>query len=194
FNKLLVAPITLRSRMTEMIRREAAHQMRFNETGLGQPGRIIAKVNSLVDPLIISLLYEAGRLGVDIDLIVRGMCCLKPGIPGMSESIRVISVIGRFLEHSRIFYFGNGGEEELYLGSADWMRRNLSRRVEAVTPITDPSLRRELKELLTIMLSDNRQAWELQPDGTYIQRQPAEGEAPCGTHQVLMEKYSQEAQ
>ncbi|MEM9536077.1 MAG: polyphosphate kinase 1 [Cyanobacteria bacterium P01_E01_bin.45] len=190
FNKLLVAPITLRSRMTEMIRREAAHQMRFNETGLGQPGRIIAKVNSLVDPLIISLLYEAGRLGVDIDLIVRGMCCLKPGIPGMSESIRVISVIGRFLEHSRIFYFGNGGEEELYLGSADWMRRNLSRRVEAVTPITDPSLRRELKELLTIMLSDNRQAWELQPDGTYIQRQPAEGEAPCGTHQVLMEKYS----
>ena len=191
FNRLLVAPITLRPRMTEMIRREAAHQKRFNETGQGQGGRIIAKVNSLVDPRIISLLYEAGRLGVEIDLIVRGMCCLKPGIPGMSETIRVISVIGRFLEHSRIFYFGNGGEEELYFGSADWMNRNLSRRVEAVTSITDPTLQTELKDLLHTMLADNRQAWELQPDGTYIQRQPKEDAEPHGTHQVLMEKYSQ---
>ena len=190
FNKLLVAPITLRSRMTEMIRREAAHQKRYNETGLGQGGRIIAKMNSLVDPLIISVLYEAGRLGVEIDLIVRGICCLKPGIPGLSKSIRVTSVIGRFLEHSRIFYFGNGGQEELYLGSADWMNRNLSRRVEAVTAVCDPLLVTELKELLQVMLADNRQAWELQADGTYIQRHPLEGEVPRGTHRILMEKYS----
>ena len=190
FNKLLVAPITLRSRMTEMIRREAAHQKRYNETGLGQGGRIIAKMNSLVDPLIISVLYEAGRMGVEIDLVVRGVCCLRPGIAGLSETIRVTSVIGRFLEHSRIFYFGNGGQEELYLGSADWMNRNLSRRVEAVTPVCDPLLVTELKELVQIMLTDNRQAWELQADGTYNQRSPQDGEIPRGTHKVLMEKYS----
>lgn len=191
FRKLLVAPINLRSRMTAMIRREAAYQKRFNETGLGQGGRIIAKMNSLVDPLIISVLYEAGRLGVEIDLIIRGICCLKPGIPGLSENIRVISVIGRFLEHSRIFYFANGGAEELYFGSADWMTRNLSRRVEAVTPVSNPALVQELKDLLDLMLSDRRQAWDLQSDGKYVQRQPQGGKNPSGTHQMLMDKYSQ---
>ena len=148
-------------------------------------------MNSLVDPLIISVLYEAGRLGVEIDLIIRGICCLKPGIPGLSENIRVISVIGRFLEHSRIFYFANGGAEELYFGSADWMTRNLSRRVEAVTPVSNPALVQELKDLLDLMLSDRRQAWDLQSDGKYVQRQPQGGENPSGTHQMLMDKYSQ---
>ncbi|WP_017327246.1 polyphosphate kinase 1 [Synechococcus sp. PCC 7336] len=185
YRKLLVAPVSLRSRITEMIRRETARQRRFNQTGEGKGGRIIAKMNSLVDAQIIEALYEAGKEGVEIDLIVRGICCLRPGVPGLSESIRVISVIGRFLEHSRIFYFANGGEEEIYIGSADWMTRNLDRRVEAVTPVSDPKLMAELLELLRVMLADNRQAWDLQSDGSYKQRRPHRGKHRS-THQVLM--------
>ncbi len=182
YRKLLVAPVNLRKRMVEMIRREAEHARN------GGTGRIVAKMNALVDAEIMENLYRASQAGVQIDLIVRGMCSLRPGIPGVSENIRVISIIGRFLEHSRIFYFHNGGEEEVYIGSADWMGRNLSRRVEAVTPIEDPAIMKELEEVLGIMLADNRQAWELQSDGTYIQRRPAENEPVRSTQVILMEK------
>jgi polyphosphate kinase len=122
---------------------------------------------------MIRLLYEASQAGVEIQLIIRGICCLRPGLPGISDRIQVISVIGRYLEHSRIFCFHNDGDEEYYIGSADWMPRNLDRRVEAVTPIEEPALVQEVQTLLDIMLSDNRQAWDLQPDGTYVQRRPA---------------------
>jgi polyphosphate kinase len=138
-------------------------------------------------------LYRASEAGVKIDLIVRGFCCLRPGMPGLSENIRVISVIGRFLEHSRVFYFLNDGAEAYYLGSADWMSRNLSYRVEAAVPVEDPASRARLKELLEILLADNRQAWDLSPDGTWMQRHPAEGEPDRGTHARLMELTRQRA-
>lgn len=182
FRKLLVAPKTLRQGMEALIRREIRHAQ------AGKAARIIVKVNSLVDPRMIKVLYEASQAGVEIDLIVRGMCCLKPGIPGLSERIRVISIIGRFLEHSRIFYFYNDGQEEYFIGSADYMTRNLDRRVEVVAPVQDPLLQQELKAILEICLSDNRQAWELQADGTYIQRRPKAGEEVRSTHQRLMER------
>ncbi|MEO1131193.1 MAG: polyphosphate kinase 1 [Cyanobacteria bacterium J06639_1] len=185
YRQLLIAPTTLRSRMVELIRREIEHQSKAANNG-STGGRIIAKMNALVDPYIISVLYEAGRAGVEIDLIVRGICCLRPGVPGLSESIRVTSIIGRFLEHSRIFWFGNGGQEELYIGSADWMTRNLDRRVEAVTPVRDPALVQNIREMLDIMLADNCQSWELRGDGSYTQRRPAEGEESKGTHAMLM--------
>jgi Polyphosphate kinase len=122
-----------------------------------------------------------------IDLIVRGTCSLRPGLDGISDNIKVISIIGRFLEHSRIFYFYNGGQEEVYIGSADWMSRNLNRRVEAVTPIKDPDIAKELEEILGIMLSDNRKAWDLQSDGQYIQRHPAENTPELIAHNIFME-------
>ena len=179
YRQLLIAPITLRERMLALIQQEATH---------GHNGRIIAKMNSLVDPGIIHALYRASQAGVSIDLIVRGICCLTPGIEGLSQNIRVISIIGRFLEHSRIFYFQNDGNEQFYIGSADWMPRNLDRRVEAVTPILAPHLRRDLMHLLETCLSDNRQAWEMQLDGTYVQRQPRANEPERSTHESLMEK------
>lgn len=166
YRRLLVAPVNMRDRMVSMINREAEHCRN------GGSGRIVAKMNSLVDPQIIETLYQASQAGVKIDLIIRGICCLRPGVEGVSDNIHVISIVGRFLEHSRIFYFHNGGEEEVYIGSADWMTRNLSRRVEAVTPVEDANIVQELQEILGVMLSDNRQAWELQTDGSYIQRQP----------------------
>ena len=181
YRKLLVAPVNLRDRMTAMIRREIAH------CRSGTTGRIVAKMNALVDPRIIATLYEASQAGVQIDLIIRGICCLRPGIKGVSENIRVVSIIGRFLEHSRIFYFHNGGEEEVYIGSADWMPRNLDRRVEAVIPVEAPELIKDLQEFLGIMLADNRQAWELQSDGSWVQRQPSEKEREQSTHNLLME-------
>ncbi len=180
YRKLLVAPVTLRTGMIEMIEREAEHCRN------GGTGRIVAKMNALVDLPVIKALYKASQAGVKIDLILRGICCLRPGIEGLSENIKVISIIGRFLEHSRIFYFHNNGEEEIYIGSADWMTRNLSRRVEAVTPIEDPKIMKQLQEILGIMLSDNRQAWELQSDGTYIQRKPVNGQKEQSTHKTLM--------
>lgn len=166
YQKLLVAPVNMRERMLAMIQREAEH------CRSGKSGRIVAKMNALVDTQIIRKLYEASQAGVNIDLIVRGVCCLRPGVPGVSENIRVISVIGRLLEHSRIFYFHNGGDEEIYIGSADWMTRNLTRRVEAITPVEQPNLKQELQEILGILLADNRQAWELQSDGVFVQRRP----------------------
>ncbi|HEY9628914.1 MAG TPA: polyphosphate kinase 1 [Coleofasciculaceae cyanobacterium] len=182
YRKILVAPVNLRDQMVALIRREAEHCQN------GKSGRIIAKMNSLVDPDIIKTLYEASQAGVQIDVIVRGICCLRPGVPGVSENIRVMSIIGRYLEHSRIFYFGNDGKEEIYIGSADWMTRNLDRRVEAVTPIEDPNLLAELKGILELMMSDNRQAWDLQSDGAYRQRRPAKGEPERSSQKLLMEK------
>jgi len=183
FRKLLVAPVTLRDRMVALIQREIDH------CKAGHAGRIIAKMNALIDPAITQKLYEASQAGVQIDLIIRGMCCLLPGIEGVSENIRVISIVGRYLEHSRIFHFHNNGEEEVYIGSADWMQRNLDRRVEAVTPVEDRACAQELKEILQILLEDNRQAWELQPDGSYIQRQPATDEPERSAQVLLMERY-----
>jgi polyphosphate kinase len=149
-------------------------------------------MNALVDREVIPALYQASQAGVQIDLIVRGICCLRPGVKGISENIRVISIIGRYLEHSRIFYFQNGGAEEIYIGSADWMTRNLSRRVEAVTPIESLEIVRDLQEILGIMLADNRHAWELQTDGSYIQRKP-EADAPVqSSHNLLMEMAASE--
>ncbi len=181
YRQLLVAPVNLRDRLLEMIQREIDHVQN------GKQGRIVAKMNSLVDGKMIEALYKASAAGVSIDLIIRGTCCLRPGIPGVSDNIKVISVIGRFLEHSRIFYFQNDNSEELYLGSADWMTRNLSRRVEAVTPIRDENLVKDLQEVLGIMLADNRQAWDLNSDGIYVQRKTDQKNESKGTHQTLMD-------
>jgi polyphosphate kinase len=181
YQKLLVAPVTLRDRMLALIQREIDHCKQEGQ------GRIVAKMNALVDAKIIAKLYEASQSGVKIDLIIRGICCLRPGIEGISDNIRVISIIGRFLEHSRIFYFHNNGQDEIYIGSADWMPRNLDRRVEAVVPIEDEAIAKDLQEILGIMLADNRQAWELQSDGTYIQRHPEADNPPQSTHAILME-------
>ncbi|MEO1591066.1 MAG: polyphosphate kinase 1 [Cyanobacteria bacterium J06632_22] len=180
FRQLLIAPITLRDRMIEMVEREIQHVQ------AGRTGRLILKMNALVDPMMIKTLYRASQAGVEIDLILRGICCLRPGIDGLSENIRVMSVIGRFLEHSRVFYFHNDGNDECFIGSADWMPRNLDRRVEAVTPILDANIRQTLRKFLQVSLDDNRQAWEMQPDGTYQQRRPAEDEAARSTHDILM--------
>ncbi|WP_017721124.1 RNA degradosome polyphosphate kinase [Kamptonema formosum] len=184
YRKLLVAPVNMRSGMTALIRREMEHCKN------GSRGRIVAKMNSLVDPQIIATLYEASQAGVEIDLIVRGMCCLRPGVTGVSETIRVQSLVGRFLEHSRIFYFHNRGQEEVYIGSADWMSRNLNRRVEAVVPVEEPELAKDLQEILGIMLADNRQTWDLQPDGHYIQRRPADEPNEHCAQKILMEMAS----
>ncbi|WP_008319372.1 polyphosphate kinase 1 [Leptolyngbya sp. PCC 6406] len=182
YRKLLVAPLTLRKGMVALIHREIA------QAQAGRPARILAKMNSLVDGEMIRLLYEASQVGVEVKLIIRGICCLRPGLPGVSDRIQVISIIGRYLEHARIFAFHNDGDEEYYIGSADWMPRNLDRRVEAVTPVEDPALVQELKTLLDIMLSDNRQAWDLRADGTYTQRRPGPDEAERNTHVLMMER------
>jgi polyphosphate kinase len=166
FRQLLVAPVTLRQRMQELIQRETAHAR------AGRPAAIKAKMNALVDPAIIALLYEASQAGVQIELVVRGMCSLRPGLEGVSDNIRVSSVIGRFLEHSRLFWFANGGSDEMYIGSADWMARNLDRRVEAVVPIEDPELHARLLRLINTYLSDNSTAWDMQADGSFSRRIP----------------------
>ncbi len=161
WNKLVLAPIWLRKRFLELIRRETAYARE------GHPAQIIAKMNSLCDQEIIGALYEASAAGVKIDLIIRGICCLKVGIPGISENIHVRSIVGNFLEHARIFYFRNDGEEEFYMASADWMPRNLDKRVEILFPIEDQKLREEARHILEIQLEDNVKAHILQPDGSY---------------------------
>lgn len=185
YRKLLVAPVSLRNQMLGLIRREAENQRN------GGQGRIVAKMNSLVDPQIIVALYEASQAGVQIDLIIRGVCCLRPGIKDVSENIRVISIVGRFLEHSRIFYFHNNGTPDLLIGSADWMPRNLDRRVEAVVPIEDPSLVQDLQEILGIMLADSRQAWELHSDGKYVQRRSGAEQPEQSSQKIFMEMAQQ---
>jgi polyphosphate kinase len=183
YRKLIVAPADMRRRFLALIDREARHAME------GKRGRIIAKMNALVDTDIIEALYKASQAGVEIDLILRGICCLRPGVAGVSDNIRVISVIGRFLEHSRVFYFANGGEDEYYFGSADWMPRNFDRRVEAVTPIEDVSLHPRLRSLLETLMADNRQAWELQSDGSYRQRTPVDGVERTAQHIFLQSSW-----
>jgi polyphosphate kinase len=178
YRSVLVAPFNMRERFIELIEREATHARE------GRSARIVAKMNALVDAETIRALYRASQAGVVVDLLVRGICCLRPGVPGVSDRIQVISIIGRFLEHSRLWYFGNGGDEEFYLGSADWMPRNFDRRVEAVVPVRDTTLHPRLHSLLHTLRCDNRQAWELTPTGTYTQRQA--GPSPVvASHTVL---------
>jgi polyphosphate kinase len=168
FNKLLVAPINLRSRMIDLIQRETENAK------AGKPSRIIAKINRIADNEIVHKLYEASQAGVQIDLIVRGVCTLRPGVAGMSENIRVRSIVGRLLEHSRVYYFENGGDNEIYLGSSDWMPRNLDRRVEVLAPIEDPSIKSYLKNVyLEAYLRDDKQARLLMPDGRYKRAEAA---------------------
>jgi len=187
YRKLLVAPVNMRDRFLSLIRREIEQARR------GAPSRIVAKMNALVDPQIIATLYEASCAGVKIDLVIRGICCLRPGIEGVSQNIRVISIVGRFLEHSRIYYFQNGGQEEVYIGSADWMTRNMDRRVEAIVPVEDPEISKDLQEILGIMLADNRQAWDLQTDGRYVQRHPTDDSPEQNTQKILMDMALQSA-
>jgi polyphosphate kinase len=173
YTHLMVAPVNLRDRMLKLIEREMGHAQ------AGRPARIAAKINRLTDLEIIDALYRASQAGVQIDLIVRGSCMLRPGVPGLSETVHVRSIVGQFLEHSRIFYFQNGGAEDVYIGSADWMTRNLDRRVEVVTPILDANLKRHLKDVvLGTYLKDNTKARVLNADGGYERVAVAPGEAP----------------
>lgn len=170
YRKLLVAPLNLREGILERIRRE---------TKLKGEGRIIFKLNALVDPEVIDALYAASQAGVKVDLIVRGVCCLRPQMPELSENIHVISIVGRFLEHSRIYYFGNGGQPDVLIGSADCMRRNLDRRIEALVPVESPDLIALLHDqILATCLRDTARAWELDAQGNYTRREPAKGERP----------------
>jgi len=182
FRQLLTAPFNLHSRIQELIAAEAAN------AAAGKPARIIAKMNKLVDPVTIDNLYAASQAGVPIDLIVRATCCLVPGQKGLSETIRVRNIVGRFLEHARIYYFENGGHPLLFCGSADWMTRNFFRRVEALFPIEDPDLRRRIiDEILAAELRDNEDARLLQPDGTYVPVPTKDGEAPFAAQRHFMD-------
>jgi polyphosphate kinase len=186
YSKLLVAPLNMRDRFLSFVDREIAHAQ------AGRPARIIAKMNQLEDRAMCEALARASQAGVSIDLIVRGFCVLPPGVPGVTDRIRVISVIGRFLEHSRIYFFQNGAADpaqgEFFIGSADWMERNLSRRVEAIIPVETPALRQRLWGILQVSLQDRRQAWDMHSDGSYVQRQAesADGSGGLGTHDTLM--------
>ena len=180
FHHLLLAPIGLREQLLTHIRGEADHAR------AGRPARLIAKVNSLIDPAVIEELYVASQAGVQIDLIVRGMCSLRPGVPGLSERIRVVSVVDRYLEHARLFYFQNSGEPLYLLASADWMPRNFDRRVEIVFPILEPTLQNRLKEILETQLADNVKGWWMQSDGRYV-RTASNGGAPLRSQERLYE-------
>lgn len=182
YEKVIVAPQSMRPRFIELIRQEIDFQKAHGN------GRIIARMNALEDVRIIRELYRASQAGVKIDLIIRGHSRLRPGLPGYSDNIRIISILGRFLEHDRIFYFHNNGEPLTLIGSADWRNRNLSERVELITPIDDPALKERLIWLLETALSDNRLAWELNAAGQYVQRRPADGEPERSLHQILMEQ------
>ena len=180
YKKLLVAPAGLRERLEEMIEREIAHQK------AGRKGRLIFKTNGLIDKKIIKLLYEASQAGVQCDLLVRGMCALRPGVPGVSDNIRVISIVGRFLEHSRIYYYRNGGDDEMYLGSADLMPRNLNFRVETIFPILDQTMKEHLRDtVLATYLEDNMQARIMRPGGDYERLSPAKGDEAVDSQALL---------
>lgn len=181
YRKFLVAPINLRTGIESLIRREIERQQH------GEPGHLIFKINALIDRAMIHLLYQASQAGVKIDLIVRGMCGLRPGVPGLSENIRVVSIVGRFLEHSRIYYFRNGGKEQIYLGSADLMSRNLDRRVETLFPIEDARLIHQLRDqILATYLADTVRARLMLPDGTYKRLAPETGAMPVDSQAVLL--------
>ncbi|MBI5039745.1 MAG: polyphosphate kinase 1, partial [Gammaproteobacteria bacterium] len=181
--KILQAPFTLHKELLRLIEREADHAR------AGKPARIIAKMNALIEPQIIRALYQASQAGVKIDLIIRGVCCLRPGVPGVSENIQVRSIIGRFLEHTRVFYFHNQDEYDLYLSSADWMDRNFFQRVEIGFPVDEQSLRnRIVKEGLELYLADNTQAWVLNKDGEYRRVKPASNQKPRSAQATLLEQ------
>lgn len=180
--KLLSAPFTLKKTLLDLISRET------QAASEGKPAHIIVKVNSLTDPKMIKALYKASQAGVRIDLIVRGMCCLRPGIPGVSHNIHVRSIIGRFLEHSRVYYFLSGGEEKIFLASADWMERNLDRRVETCFPLEGKKLKLRVKKELETYLSDNVGSWILQPDGRYVRSTPSGNAHPRNSQIILLER------
>lgn len=180
--KLSIAPISLKPRIIELIGREAS---RAENSG---SGRIVAKMNALADPDVIEALYKASQKGVEVLLNIRGICMLIPGVPGMSENIRVVSVIDRYLEHARVFSFENGGNQETYLSSADWMPRNLEKRVELMFPIEDPGIRRRIDEIMALFFTDNQKAHELQSDGSWRRRNPAKGDNPVRAQEVQYEK------
>jgi polyphosphate kinase len=181
YRKLLVAPVNLRSGVASLIRREIVHARQ------GRPAGLTFKMNALTDPAMVRLLYEASQAGVAVNLLVRGICCLRPGVPGVSENIRVLSIVGRFLEHSRVYCFANGGEEEIYLGSADLMERNLDRRVEVLFPVLDPLLIDQIRDgILRIYQADNVKARFLQADGSYLWPAP-NGDEPMDSQRMLLE-------
>ncbi len=183
YNKLLVSPVNLRDRFEAMIKREIAVHAKSGS------GRLIFKMNALVDTHIIQLLYAASQAGVKVDLLVRGICCLRPGIPGISDNIQVTSVVGRFLEHSRIYYFHNGGKEEIYLGSADLMPRNIDRRVEVLFPVEGAGLVRHVRdEILSPYLADTVKSRQMKSDGTYLRRAPANGKRGVNTQEKLLKQ------
>lgn len=181
YRRLMVAPVNLRESFLNLINREAAHAR------AGRPARITVKINRLVDAKIVRALYEASQAGVPIDLIVRGICVLKPGVPGLSETINVRSIVGRFLEHSRVYYFANGGEEDVYIGSADWMPRNFDRRIEVVTPIKEPNMKKYLvSEVLSTYLRDNVKARRLLSDGRYVPIEVKPGETRLNSQEYFI--------
>jgi polyphosphate kinase len=181
--RMLQSPFTLHAGVLERIEREAAHAR------AGRPGRIVAKMNALNEPRVVGALYRASQAGVEIDLIVRGACTLRPGVPGISDNIRVRSIVGRFLEHSRVYWFGNDGEPDLFCASADWLERNLLRRVETCFPILDPQLAARIhEEALVNYLADNLNAWALQADGRYVRVVPEDGAPPHSAQACLLAK------
>jgi polyphosphate kinase len=186
YNKILAAPLTMKEQFLRKIAREIQNAKK------GLPTRIIAKINSLDERDITQALYEASSAGVKIDLIVRGICCLRPGVKGLSENIRVVSIIGRFLEHSRVFYFQNGETDplkgEFFIGSADWMHRNLTGRVEAVAPIEEHAYRERIFDFLMVLLEDHRQGWQMNSNGTYTKLKVKSVKKDIGTHALLMLK------
>jgi polyphosphate kinase len=170
YRKLLVSPAKIRTELLRLVQRE---------TKRGKDGRIVWKLNALTDPPIIDALYDASQAGVQVELNVRGVCCLRPGVSGLSENVRVVSIVGRFLEHSRIYYFGNGGKPEAYIGSADMMRRNLDRRIEVLVPVEDDILLTHLHDtILAAFFKDRRRSWLLREDGSYVRLEPEPGSEP----------------
>jgi polyphosphate kinase len=182
YQELLVAPLTMREKFVELVREQAARAEK------GEPARISCKMNSLTDPKIIEELYLASQDGVKIELVIRGICCLKPGLEGISESIRVVSLVGRFLEHARVYAFGEGEDEKIYLGSADLMQRNLDRRVEQLFPLREARHRQKVRRLLDLQLSDTANAWEMDSDDNYTRLHPQEGEEPLDSQALLLEE------
>jgi polyphosphate kinase len=179
--RLLLAPFTMQRRVLDLIRREAKHARD------GRPARIVAKMNALLEEGVIKALYAASQAGVEIDLIVRGACALRPGVPGLSETIRVRSILGRFLEHHRVWQFENDGDPDVWLASADWMGRNLFRRIEVAFPVQDPVLKqRVVDEGLKLCLADNRDAWDLASDGTWTKRRLKGREKPLSAQAELL--------
>jgi polyphosphate kinase len=187
YGKLMVAPYNLRESFIDMIHREVQHHQ------AGRPAGIWAKMNQLQDAGMIRELYRASQVGVPITLNVRGLCCLRAGVAGLSETIRVFSTLGRFLEHSRIYRFENGGNPEFFIGSADWMRRNLDRRMETIMPVTDPTLKLELDQTLLVYNTDNCSAWDMKPNGRYKQRRPRKGKERRAAQEMFVELIGNQA-